>query len=527
MTGRFSWQLPYSWPRQPLLAGNVVATSQPLAAQAGLQMLADGGTAVDAAVAGAIALAVVEPVSNGIGSDAFAIVWDGARAHGLNGSGRSPAAWSPEYFGGRGVPDVGWNSVTVPGAVSAWVELHARFGKLPFEHLFQRAIHYARDGFPVSPVVAAQWAAQAATLESQPGFAETFLPGGRAPRPGERVVLIDHASTLESIAASGGESFYRGELAAAVEAHSSAHGGAMTAADLAAHDVDWVDPITVDYRGYTVHEIPPNGQGIVVLIALGILEHFEIDALPVDSAESVHLQIEAVKLAFADAQAYVADSAHMTAGPAQLLDPDYLAERASRIDPRRAQSFAAGAVRGGTVYLAAADAAGMMVSMIQSNYVGFGSGVVVGGTGISLQNRGWCFTAAPGHPNEVGPSKRPLHTILPAFVTKHGAPVMSFGVTGGHMQPQGQVQVMVRVADYRQNPQSACDGPRFRWIDGLQVAVEQSLPAATVDGLRQRGHDVEIVDKRPLFGSGQVVWRLDHGYVAASDPRTGGLPAGF
>ncbi|MGA8126870.1 MAG: gamma-glutamyltransferase, partial [Mycobacterium sp.] len=316
----FGWELPYAWPRKPVLATNVVCTSQPLAAQAGLRMLADGGSAVDAAIATAIALTVVEPVSNGIGSDAFAIVWDGRQLHGLNASGRSPAAWTPEYFGVDGVPALGWNSVTVPGAVSAWVELHAKFGKLPFERLFEPAISYGRKGFLVSPTIAEQWAAQVPLFASQPGFAETFMPGGRAPSPGERVTLPDHAATLELIATTHGEAFYRGELAAKLEAHASANGGAMRAGDLAAHHADWVGTISGGYRGYTVHEIPPNGQGIVALIALGILEHFDMSSFAIDSADSVHVQIEAVKLAFADAQAYVADVEHMTVRPEHLLD---------------------------------------------------------------------------------------------------------------------------------------------------------------------------------------------------------------
>ncbi|MEI7714861.1 MAG: gamma-glutamyltransferase, partial [Mycobacterium sp.] len=320
MTVPFDWTLPYSWPRKPMLAANVVCTSQPLAAQAGLRMLADGGNAVDAAIATAITLTVVEPVSNGIGSDAFAIVWDGKRLHGLNASGRSPAAWTPEYFGGSGVPALGWNAVTVPGAVSAWAELHATFGKLPFQRLFAPAISYGRDGFLVSPTIASQWATQVPLFVDQPGFAETFMPDGRAPKPGERVRLADHAATLERIAATRGEDFYRGDLAAAMEAHSLANGGAMRASDLAAHRADWVGTIDTAYRGYTVHEIPPNGQGIVALIALGILEQFDMAALPADSADSVHLQIEAIKLAFADAAAYVADPDYLTLPPERLLD---------------------------------------------------------------------------------------------------------------------------------------------------------------------------------------------------------------
>ncbi len=527
MTAPFSWQLPYAWPRKPVLARNVVATSQPLAAQAGLAMLADGGNAVDAALATAITLTVVEPVSNGVGSDAFAIIWDGAQLHGLNASGRSPAAWTPDYFRGRNVPVVSWNSVTVPGAVSAWTEMHAKFGRLPLDRLFEPAINYARHGFPVSPTIAEQWALQVPVFRDQPGFAAAFLPNGRAPKPGELFRCADLAATLETIAATRGEAFYHGELAAAMEAHSTGHGGAMRASDLAAHRADWVGTISKDYRGYTVHEIPPNGQGIVALIALGILRQFEMAALPVDSADSVHLQIEAVKLAFADADAYLADIDHMTVPVEHLLDDDYLKQRAALIDPNRARPCTTGIPKGGTVYLTAADADGMMVSMIQSNYMGFGSGVVVGGTGIALQNRGLNFVATKGHPNQVGPNKRPSHTIIPGFLTRDGAPVMSFGVMGGTMQPQGHVQIAVRIVDYGQNPQAACDGPRFRFVEGLHVSVENGFPATTLRELQQRGHELVTVDDYNQFGSCQAIWRLDDGYVAASDPRRDGQAVGF
>lgn len=527
MSAPFEWNFPYAWPRKPLLARNVVCTSQPLAAQAGLRMLADGGNAVDAAIATAITLTLVEPVSNGIGSDAFAIVWDGAKLHGLNASGRSPAAWTPEYFGAAAVPALGWNSVTVPGAVSAWTELHATFGRLPFERLFEPAIHYGRNGFLVSPTVSAQWAAQVPLFSRQPGFAEAFLPGGRAPHPGELFTLPDHAATLEKIAASNGEAFYRGELAEGLEAHAAAHGGAMRVDDLAGHRADWVGTVAGTYRGYTLHELPPNGQGIVALIALGILERFDMASHAVDSADSVHLQIEALKLAFADAQAYVADAEHMSVRPEQLLDAEYLARRAALIDRRRAQPASAGAPGGGTVYLTTADASGLMVSMIQSNYMGFGSGVVVPGTGIALQNRGANFVVSEGHPNRVGPRKRPYHTIIPGFVTKDGAPVMSFGVMGGTMQPQGHVQVLARIADHGQNPQAACDGPRFRWVQGMQVSFERGFPPATLDELRDRGHELVAVDDYNSFGSCQAIWRLDDGYCAASDPRRDGQATGF
>jgi gamma-glutamyltranspeptidase/glutathione hydrolase len=528
MTVPYSWQFPYAWPRKPVFARNVVATTQPLASQAGLSMLAAGGNAVDAILATAITLTLVEPVSNGIGSDAYAIIWDGSQLHGLNASGRSPAGWTPAYFGGKGVPVRGWNSVSVPGCVAAWAEMHAKFGKLPFARLFEPAIRYGREGFLVSATIAGQWDKQVAELKSQPGFAEAFMPGGRAPRPGEVFTFPDHAATLEKIAATKGAAFYSGELAEKMAAHSKQNGGVMQVADLAANRPDWVGTLQQDYRGYTIHEIPPNGQGIVALIALGILEHFDMASVPVDSPDFFHLEIEAIKLAFADAQAYVADIDHMPFDPNKLLDPGYLKDRARLIDRNKAQPFAAGRPpQGGTVYLTATDASGMMVSMIQSNYMGFGSGVVVPGTGISLQNRGATFVSAEGHPNRVGPGKRPYQTIIPGFVTRAGKPVMSFGVMGGTMQPQGHMQVMVRIADHGQNPQAACDGPRFRWVQGLDVSVEDNFPPAAIEELRRRGHRIVTVDDYNQFGSGQMIWKLDGGYVAASDPRRDGQAAGF
>jgi gamma-glutamyltranspeptidase / glutathione hydrolase len=525
----FSWTNPYAWPRKPLLAQNVVCTSQPLAAQAGLQMLADGGSAIDAILATAITLTLVEPVSNGIGSDAYAIVWDGAKLHGLNASGRSPAGWTPDYFSRHSsMPQRGWHSVSVPGCVSAWVEMHKRWGKLPFGKLFEKAIQYGRDGFLVSPTIAGQWAKQVPELKNQPGFAASFLPDGRPPKPGERFKFAEHAKALERIAATKGEAFYRGEFAEKLEAHAKKHDAAMRASDLAAHKSDWVDTLTMDYRGYTLHEIPPNGQGIVALMALGMLEHFELRSHAVDGPDSVHLQIEAQKLAFADAWRYVADIDFMKeVTPAALLDKSYLTERARLIDPKRAQNFGPGKPpQGGTVYLTAADASGMMVSFIQSNYMGFGSGVVV--EGISLQNRAATFVLQAGHPNQVGPRKRPYQTIIPGFVTRGGQPVMSFGVMGGTMQPQGHAQVMVRIADYGQSPQAACDGPRFRFVQGMDVSVEEGrFPAATLEGLQRLGHRIVNVDDYNQFGSAQLIWKLEGGYFAASDPRRDGQAVGF
>jgi gamma-glutamyltranspeptidase / glutathione hydrolase len=521
---------PYATHRRPTLARNVVSTSQPLAAQAGLRMLLAGGNAVDAALATAITLTVVEPISNGIGSDLFAIIWDGKKLHGLNASGRAPSAWTPEYFKGlKAMPARGWNSVSVPGAVSAWAELSRKFGKLPFGKLFEPAIDYAANGFPVSPFVAERWDPQVPELRGQPGFAEGFLPGARSPRAGEIFRFPDQARTLEKIAATKGEAFYRGELAEKIEAHAKKTGGAMTRADLAAHTNDWVGTLSQDYRGLTVHEIPPNGQGIVCLMALGILSNFDLADHPVDSADSVHLQIEALKLAFADARAFVADAGAMQVKPAQLLDPDYLKARSRLIDMKRAQDFGHGTPPGGgTVYLTAADASGMMVSMIQSNFSGFGSGVVVPGTGISLQNRGSGFVLAPGHPNQVAPGKRPFHTIIPGFVTRGGAPVMSFGLMGGSMQPQGHTQMMARMADYGQGPQGAIDGPRFRVVNGLEVTFEDEWPEATIAELAARGHKVmKLPEDYNAFGCAQIAYRLEDGYLCASDARRDSLPVGF
>jgi gamma-glutamyltranspeptidase / glutathione hydrolase len=527
----FNWEFPYASQRMPVLAANVVATSQPLAAQAGLRMLLKGGNAVDAIVATAIAQTVVEPVMNGIGSDSFGLVWDGSKLHGLNASGRAPAAWTPQRYAGRdSMPITGWDSVTVPGAVSGWVALSNRFGSLPFSDLFGPAIDYAERGYLVSPTVARQWEAQAPRFQSEQGFAEAFLPGGRAPRAGELFRFPAQARTLRLIAESGGDAFYRGELSAKMVAASQAQGGAMTTSDLGSHQADWVDPVSQGYRGLRLHEIPPNGQGIAALMALGMLEHFDIASLVPDSVDTVHLQLEAMKLAFADMYAHVSDPKSMRVSSADMLDPDYLKQRAKRIDPKRAQVFGHGAPpKSGTVYLAAADASGRMVSYIQSNYMGFGSGVVVPNTGIAMQNRGACFVLAAGHPNQVGPGKRPFHTIIPAFATKGDQALMSFGVMGADMQPQGHIQMMIRLADYHQNPQAAADGPRWKVLPGNKVIVEHAMPTATVSGLAQRGHDIRQVERWNMeFGSAQLIYKLDAGgYVAASEPRRDGQAVGF
>ncbi|HEY1394037.1 MAG TPA: gamma-glutamyltransferase family protein, partial [Methylibium sp.] len=489
MSLAFDYASPYRSTRLPLFARNVVATSQPLAAQAGLRMLLKGGNAVDAAIAAAAALTVVEPVSNGLGSDAFCILWDGQSLQGLNASGRAPQAWTREYFHAKYGADAlhppkrGWDSVTVPGAVAGWVALSERHGRLPFADLLEPAIELAERGHAVSVVVQQKWAVAAEELAAQPGFREVFLPWGRAPQVGELFRNPGAAKALRLIAETKGAAYYQGEIAAAAATHARQHGGAITAEDFAAYQAEWVAPIAQDYRGYTLHEIPPNGQGIAALIALGILSRFDLAALPPDSVEAQHLQIEAMKLAFADVYRYVAEPRSMELTPAQMLDAGYLAARASSIDMKRAQDFGAGnPAKGGTVYLTTADESGMMVSFIQSNYMGFGSGVVVPQFGLSMQNRGHAFSLAAAGPNVVAPGKRPFHTIIPAFLTRGGEPVMSYGVMGANMQPQGHVQTLVRMLDYRQNPQAACDAPRWRYNAGLELNVEASMDPAVVQG---------------------------------------------
>jgi gamma-glutamyltranspeptidase/glutathione hydrolase len=513
-----------------LLARNAVATTQPLAAQAGLRMLLAGGNAVDAAVATAIALTVVEPTMNGIGSDAFAIVYDGNELNGLNASGRSPGQWNAARFAGRThMPTEGWDCVTVPGVVSAWASLSEKFGKLPFGQLFEPAVEYAENGYALSPIVAAQWAKQAPRLQDQPGFAETFLPHGRVPTAGERVRLPDHANTLLQIATSRGEAFYRGELAEKMAADSAQHGGAMTTEDLASHSAEWVSPISNHYRALTLHELPPNGQGIATLMACEILNQFDVSALRAESAEAVHLQVEAMKLALADAYRYVTDPAAMQLSASDLCDPAYLRKRAGLIDRRQAKPFANGLPgQSETVYLTAADAAGMMVSFIQSNYMGFGSGVVVPGTGISLQNRGASFRLQPDHPNCVAGGKRPFHTIIPGFVTHGEQPLMSFGVMGGDMQAQGHLQMMVRAADFAQNPQAAADAPRWKVSSDQKLLVEETYGESVLKGLADLGHEVVAMPYGSSeFGAAQLIRKLPFGYAAASEPRRDGQAVGF
>lgn len=510
----------------------MVATSQPLAAQAGLFVLREGGNAVDAAIATAAALTVLEPTSNGIGGDAFALVWAEGQLHGLNGSGRSPALLTRDVLPDGQLPPHGWLPVTVPGAPRAWADLHARFGKLPFGRLLAPAIRYAREGYPLSPVLAHNWARAVRIYGAREGeylkaWFDTFAPTGFTPRAGAVWASEGHARTLEAIAASGARDFYEGDLARRIDAHARDSGGLLRAGDLAAHASEWVDPISVRYRDHEVWEIPPNGQGIAALMALGMLGARELPPER-DTVESLHLQIEATKLAFADAHRFVADPQHGEVPVEQLLNAQYLRRRAALIadtalDPRAGDPHA-----GGTVYLCTADGEGNMVSFIQSNYMGFGSGVVVPGSGIALHNRGHNFSLEAGHPNELAPGKRPYHTIIPGFLTREGQPVGPFGVMGGFMQPQGHVQVVVNTLDYGMNPQVALDAPRWQWTGGKTIEVEQALGRHLALGLRERGHDVKLQLESGAFGRGQIIWRDKNGVLCGgSEGRTDGQVVAF
>jgi len=530
--------------RLPLLLGNLtnypypstrrvimgtrgaVATSQPLAAMAGMEMLLAGGNAVDAAVAMAIALTIVEPTSNGIGSDAFALIWDG-QLHGLNASGKSPQNLTLEEFSGlNSVPKRDWRAVTVPGAVSAWRALWERWGCLPFEQLFAPGIRYAEQGFPVSPVTSLAWQqAEQVFLPLKSAefipFQQVFFPNNRAPVAGEIWHSQAHADTLREIAATGGESFYRGKLAESIVNFAANTGGYLSASDLALHQADWVTPISTNYRGVTVWELPPNTQGIATLIALNILSGFDLSQEERESAQSYHLQIEAMKLACADLHKYIADDRFLQVSSSQLLCLDYAASRRSLIGQKAIATASPGLPKGGTVYLAAADGE-LMVSFIQSNYQGFGSGILPDGTGIALQNRGHGFTLESGHANQLAPGKRPQHTIIPGFLTQDNQPIGPFGVMGGAMQPQAHLQVVVNLVDYGMNPQAALDAPRWRFVSGSQVLLESTVAQDVFESLQQRGHNVRQSPQR-LFGRGQIIFRRNQVLTAASEPRADGM----
>jgi gamma-glutamyltranspeptidase / glutathione hydrolase len=527
-----AWDLPYRSQRQPALGEDVLATSQPLAVQAGMIAFEAGGNAVDAVLAAAIALTVVEPTGNGVGGDALAIVaeTDGT-IHALNATGRSPARLDAAALREQGGPPfLGWETVTVPGVVSAWAALNERHGRLALADLVRPAVRYARHGFPVPPLTASAWELFAAAVASRQDFATTFLPDGRPPRAGERFAAPEQARTLELIGRTDGESFYRGELAERIVAYAASSGGTLTAEDLAGHQPEWVTPLTVPYAGVTVHEMPPSTQGVAAAVALGVLERTGHGDHDPDGAESAHLEVEAMKLGFADAHRHVGDPETPEAGDVvALLDPARLDDLAGRTDPGRAADPGHGRPwPGGTTYIAAADRDGRLVSYIQSNYFGFGSGLVVPGTGIALHNRGACFVAEAGHPNVVAPGKRPYQTIIPALLSTDDGPFCALGVMGGPMQPQGHLQVLARMLVGGRSPQAAIDAPRWQVDTGRAVHLEEGTPSAVREGLRTRGHEVHDAPRWGVqFGGAQLALRLPSGagHLAASDPRKDGHAA--
>jgi len=523
----------YSSRRSPVLAQNIVATSHPLAAQAGIQMIAKGGNAIDAAIASAITLTVVEPTGCGLGSDAFAVIWDGEKLHGLNASGKSPASWTSDRFSNlEKMPFRGWESVTVPGAVSSWITLSEKFGFLPFDNLFEPAINYANGGFSVSPIISKLWKIGADELKNEVGFAENFMRNNRAPFSGEIFINKDLGRTLTLIAETKTKAFYEGELGEAIERCAIKNEAALTLNDLKKHENEWCGTISQEFENFSLHEIPPNTQGIAALMALGILEHTNIKSLTPDHPSAIHLQIEAIKLCLADVEIYVSDPSNMNEITAKdLLQESYLQKRAKLIDPNKSQNFKSGSPKsGGTVYVTAADKSGLMVSFIQSNYAGFGSGVCVPGTGIHLQNRGAGFSLDPNSANFVGPKKRPFHTIIPGFLMKDTLPLMSFGVMGGPMQAQGHIQLILRTELWGQDPQTAIDAPRWRFDHGQQLAVEKSMPPKTIKSLSEMGHHIKIegYDNSFGFGGAQIIKKLENGsYIAGSDPRKDGQALGI
>ena len=530
--------LHYPYPsRREVVYGRrgMVCTSQSLAAQAGLDMLKKGGNAVDAALATAISLTVLEPTSNGLGSDAFALIWTKGKLYGINGSGWSPKALTREALLKKGydsVPRRGWAPVMVPGAPAAWAEIHEKFGSLPFGDLFEPAISYAEEGFAVMPNLAAMlaesWDSFAPYKEEEPfsGLFSTFFPKGRPVKAGEILCLPDHAASLRLLRDSKCRSLYEGELADAIDAWSKQTGGYIRKDDLEGYMPQWVEPIHTNYRGYDVWEIPPNGHGLVVLMALNIAKGFSFAER--DTAESFHRQIEAMKLAFTDGRQYIADPRYMKTDVAYWLSDGYAATRRGLIGEKAVMPQPVDADNGGTVYLCAADGQGNMVSYIQSNFDGFGSGIVIPGRGIALSDRGNNFSMDVRSDNCVGPRKKSYHTIIPGFLTKDGQAVGPFGVMGGFMQPQGQMQVLMNTIDYHLNPQAALDAPRWQWIGGKSVEVEPSVPEHIITALKERGHDIIVNPNIISYGRGQIIWRNEEGVLmGATEPRADGVVAAW
>ncbi len=544
--------LPFATRSEVIAPHAMAATSQPLATQIALDVMRRGGSAVDAAIAANAALGLMEPTGSGIGGDLFAIIWDAKtqRLYGLNGSGRAPQALSLTQLraeltkrGLSAIPPRGELPLSVPGAVDAWFTMHKRFGRLPMQQLLQPTIEYARAGFPVSEVIADGLERNARVLAKYPGFQATYMRDGRMPAKGELFRNPRLANTLERIARGGRDAFYRGDIPRAIEAYVKAQGGFLGAADFLAHHSDWVEPITTSYRGYDVWELPPNGQGLAALQMLNILEGYDLKSMGFASPDYVHVFTEAKKLAFEDRAKYYADPAFVKTPVQQLLAKSYAAQRRALISmSAAAQSYPAGDAKlqqGDTIYLTVADPAGNMVSLIQSNYRGMGSGMTPANLGFVLQNRAEAFSVQDGHANVYAPGKRPFHTIIPAFVTHNGKPWLSFGVMGGAMQPQGHVQIIVNVIDFGMNLQEAGDAPRMRhdgssdpdgsrMTAGGEIVLETAFASATVEALRARGHKVRVANDGD-YGGYQAIGRdaAQTVYIGASESRKDGQAAGY
>lgn len=532
--------------RSPVLATSAMAaTSQPLATQVALDVMKNGGNAIDAAIAANALLGLVEPTGNGLGGDLFAIVWDAKtkKLYGLNASGRSPKSLSLEWFtqnGHQSIPSHGPLPVTVPGAVDGWFMLHDRFGKKPMNELLKPTIDYAKEGFPVSQLIAYYWNRSIPLLERWPGFSEQFTIEGRAPAEGEIWKNLGLAKTLQSIADGGRDAFYKGDIAKTIANYMEKNGGFLSYEDLSSHTGNWVDPVSTNYRGYDVWELPPNGQGIAALQILNIMELFDISSMDHDSAEYVHLFTEIKKLVFEDRAKYYADSEFNKIPVTTLISKDYAQERSGLLNlDRAANTYPAGKLleEGDTIYLTTADKEGNMVSLIQSNYRGMGSGMAPDGLGFVLQDRGEMFSLEEGHFNQFEGGKRPFHTIIPAFVTKGGLPWMSFGLMGGAMQPQGHAQIVINMIDFEMDIQAAGDAPRIHhtgsseptgevMINGGILNLETGYSYETIRQLMRMGHEIQYANGP--YGGYQAIHRAPNGvYWGATETRKDGHAAGY
>lgn len=522
----------------------MAATSQPLATQVALDILKQGGNAIDAAIAANAMLGLVEPTGNGIGGDLFAMVWDakGKKLHGLNASGRSPKSLEMSHFKSLGlesIPSYGPLPVSVPGAVDGWFELHKKFGKLPMSEVLAPAIRYARDGFPVSELIAYYMDRSVERLSKYPGFRETYMPNGRTPRKGEIFKNPGLASTYEKIASGGRDAFYKGDIARIIASYMKEQGGFLSYEDLASHTSDWVDPVSTNYRGYDVWELPPNGQGIAALQILNVMELYDVESMGFGSDEYIHAFVEAKKLAFEDRAKYYSDMAFNQTPVDWLISKQYAQQRKQLINPNKAaKRYDAGPYEGDTIYMTTADKDGNMVSLIQSNYRGMGSGMTPHGLGFIMQNRGELFALQEDHFNAYAPGKRPFHTIIPAFITKNGKPWVSFGVMGGGAQPQMHAQIVMNLIDFGMNLQEAGDAPRILHSgssqptgeimeDGGYVSLENGFSAGTRRELIEKGHVLREVSG--WFGGYQAIMRDPKTgvYFGASESRKDGHAAGY